>query len=420
MLVGGLALVGLVHESLSDAVRATAEVRAGQVAELDLAPGAAISATSEAEEELVQIVDASGTVRNATPATPQRDPMANLTPGSTAKVHVEGQDGSYLVVATHGSPRTTVLVARSMEDVDASTQLVAVLLAVGLPLLLAVVAGTTWFVVGRALAPVENIRREVEVVTGEALERRVPEPASRDEINRLAVTMNGMLERLEQSRDRQRTFVSDASHELRSPIAAIRQFTEAARSHPESVDLMELTDATLAESLRAQGLVDNLLVLARADENGLDRRRSTIDLDDLVLDEARHLRATTELTVDTSQVSAGRVRGNPTYLRQLLRNLADNAARHAKSRIALALRERDDRVELVVDDDGPGIPPEARDQVFERFVRLDHARARAAGGAGLGLAIVAEIVAAHAGTITVSEAPGGGARFLISLPCLNA
>jgi signal transduction histidine kinase len=228
--------------------------------------------------------------------------------------------------------------------------------------------------------------------------------------------MNRMLGRLQRAHQRQRRFVADASHELRSPVASIRQHAEVALAHPASTTTGELAATVLAEDLRIERLVEDLLLLARADEHALPARRRQVDLDDLVFDEARRLRAATGLRVDVGAVSAGRVDGDADGLRRVLRNLGDNAARHASGRIGFALAERDGAAVLVVDDDGPGIPEADRERVLERFVRLDDARARDAGGSGLGLAIVAELVAAHGGAVGVAGSPFGGARVEVSLP----
>ena len=172
----------------------------------------------------------------------------------------------------------------------------------------------------------------------------------------------------------------------------------------------------LAENLRVQRLVEDLLLLASADEHGLSPNRRPLDLDDIVFDEARRLREATELRVETTGVSAGRVDGDAAGLRRVLRNLGDNAGRHARSRVAFALAADNGSLVLAVDDDGPGIPESERAVVLERFVRLDDARARDAGGSGLGLAIVSEVVAAHGGQVTIADSPLGGARVEVRLP----
>ena len=319
------------------------------------------------------------------------------------------------MVATSAGDRT-VLLARGRDDVSEATQALAVLLGVGLPLLLLLVGATTWRVVGGALAPVDAIRAEVDAISAAALHRRVPQPATRDEIDRLAATMNRMLDRLERVRVRERAFIADASHELRSPITAIRQHAEVALAHPDRTSTADLARVAHAESLRMQVLVDDLLLLARADEQGLGRSRLPVDLDDLVFAEAARLRGQAAITVDTSAVSPVRVDGDSAGLGRMLRNLVDNAARHARGRVALALAELDGQAVIHVDDDGPGIPPADRRRVFDRFVRLDESRSRAGGGSGLGLAIVAEIVAAHGGDVAAEDGPLAGARLTVRLP----
>ena len=201
-------------------------------------------------------------------------------------------------IPTSWSPRTPrtggqeydVTVAVSLEDVEDSTAALVLPLVIGLPLLLLLVGGTTWVVATRALAPVERIRREVEQITGDRLDRRVPEPTSRDEIHRLARTMNQMLGRLQDSRDRQQQFVGDASHELRSPLASIRQTAEVARAHPAALPEGELAEAVLEESARMQRLVEQLLLLTRADEGAITQAHHDVDLDDLALAVARRVR----------------------------------------------------------------------------------------------------------------------------------
>jgi signal transduction histidine kinase len=244
----------------------------------------------------------------------------------------------------------------------------------------------------------------------------VPLPATRDEIDRLAATMNRMLDRLERVRVRERAFIADASHELRSPIAAIRQHAEVALAHPDRTSTIDLARVAHAESLRMQVLVDDLLLLARADEESPRTSRLPVDLDDLVFAEAARLRGDAAVTIDTSAVSPVRVDGDWAGLGRMLRNLVDNAARHAGGRVALALAERDSQAVIYVDDDGPGIAPADRHRVFDRFVRLDESRSRAVGGNGLGLAIVAQIAAAHGGDVAVGDSPLGGARFSVRLP----
>lgn len=422
LVVGTVVLLAALRDRLTDEVRATARQRAEDVAgvlEAGTPPGTLGAAADD--DALVQVLDASGGVVAASANVEGDPPVAALRPGESRRVRVPVDDDAFLAVAVGAETPAgslVVVVARSLDDVGDSVQAVGRLLALGLPFLVLLVGVTTWAVTGRALAPVESIRREVDEVSARELHRRVPEPAGSDEVARLAATMNRMLDRLERSHARQQQFVSDASHELRSPLTSIRQHAEVAAAHPERVAAADLADTVLAETRRVEALVDDLLLLARADEQTLATRRRPVDLDDLVLDEARRLRDATPLRVDTTSVSAGRVAGDAGALRRVVRNLGDNAARHARHRVAFTVAERDGSVVLAVEDDGPGVPEAERARVFERFVRLDDARARDAGGAGLGLAIVAEVVAAHAGVATIGAGALGGARVEVVLPRL--
>ena len=284
------------------------------------------------------------------------------------------------------------------------------------PLLIALVGFAVWYLAGRALRPVEAIRAEAEEITGTTIHRRVPEPATDDEVGRLARTMNAMLDRLEESSQRQRRFVSDASHELRSPLASIRANLEVALRNSDRADWPAVAGRALAEDERMENMVTDLLDLARLDETTEGTPIESlpeVDLDELVLDETVRPH---RVPVDTTRVSAGRVHGRREQLARVVRNLLDNADRHARSRVALALQNGDGTVELTVDDDGPGIPADDRERVFDRFTRLDDGRARDAGGLGLGLAMVKTIVEGHGGTIEIDDAPLGGARVAVRLP----
>ena len=421
LLVGAVTLVALVRGSMRDGVEAATEQRASDLADQLEASGLPAADEPDADDAgddpdepddvLWQVTAADGAVVRSS------QPLAEPLPTEDAdEVRLSGADHAYVVTtedATVGGREYVVTVAGSLEEVEDSTSALTTPLLVGLPLVLLLVGGTTWVVASRALAPVERIRREVELITGDRLDRRVPEPPSRDEVHRLSRTMNQMLGRLERSRDQQQQFVADASHELRSPLSSIRQTAEVARAHPGALPEGELAEAVLEESARMQRLVEQLLLLTR--EGAVARADQDVDLDDLALAEARRV-VRSGLDVDTRGVGAGRVRGDLTALAQVVRNLVDNAARHADAAIALGVRDAGGLVELVVEDDGPGIPEDQRERVFERFVRLDEARARDAGGSGLGLAIVKEIVAAAGGDVAVSSSALGGARFVVRLP----
>lgn len=421
-------LLSVLRRSLEDNVESAARLRAEDVALL-ITAGAApedLSVEEDAEGDretsLVQVVDATGEVQVSSSNIRGHPPVARLTSGQSRRVAglPLAPEDPYLVVAegaqTPGGAHLTVLVARALEPVDETVARVFRLLVVGLPLLVALVAVTTWMAVGRALRPVAAITAEVRSITDAELERRVPEPTTDDEISRLAHTMNAMLARLQHTRDRQRQFLSDASHELRSPIATIRHQLEVALAHPESTGLSELASELLDEDLRMQRMVDDLLLLARADEGGdPGTRRRPVDLDDIALAEARSLRLEGPVRVDTSEVQAARVVADPHQLSRAVRNLVENAGRHARNVVRIGVRLEGSEAVLWVDDDGPGVPQSDRSRVFERFTRLDDARARAAGGAGLGLAISADVVRRHGGTVRCLESPDGGARFEVRL-----
>ena len=306
-----------------------------------------------------------------------------------------------------------------LEAVEDATQHLALLLGIGLPLLVGLVAVTTWLVTGRALRPVEAIRSEVSEIGEGELHRRVPEPPTHDEVGRLARTMNSMLDRLDDAADRQRRFVSDASHELQSPLTSLRARLEvnlASRSEPE---WRANEGEALVEVTEMQRLVDDLLTLARLDAHVDSPERVPVDLDDVVLREAERLRTSARVTVDVHRVSAGQVRGDLDQLRRAVRNVLDNAERHANCRVSISVQEAGSTIEVRIADDGTGIPVEDRERIFERFSRIDDARTRDSASTGLGLAITREIVEAHGGRITVEDA-GPGACFVLRFPAADA
>ena len=245
----------------------------------------------------------------------------------------------------------------------------------------------------------------------------MPVPPGDDEISGLAQTMNGMLERVSTTVDRQRRFVADASHELRSPLTRIRSELEVDLAHPEVADPVATHRSVLEETIGLQRLVDDLLLLARSDANvPAPTVDEPVDLDDIVVRVARRAREATLVAVEVPEVRVLRTRGDARQLTRAVANLADNAVRHATSRITLTLARQGDLAVLAVADDGPGIPADQRDRVFERFARLDEARPRATGGTGLGLAIAREIVEHHGGTLTIDGQRRSGACFIVALP----
>lgn len=402
--VASFALVRSTHDSL------TSGIEQANQEQLD-----------EAARQLEQGIDPADVQvsnrRGGTPAFRIRGPggrQSTVPPPGTAVARPNRTDpqvrAERVVETAQGT--ITLIAERSIAQVDETVDSITEALLVGVPLLVLLVGGLTWWFAGRALRPVEAIRAEAAAITGSTIHRRVPEPTTDDEIGRLARTMNSMLDRLEETSLRQRRFVSDASHELRSPVAVIRTQLEVALRRGEDTDWTAVAHRVLAEDQRLEEAVGELLELARSEE-GEEVRLADVDLDEIVLDEVARPR---RIPVDPSHVSAGRVHGNAAQLTSVVRNLLDNACRHATTRVDVHVSVDGPEVVLVVDDDGPGVPPEERERVFERFTRLDEGRSRDAGGVGLGLAMVRTIAERHGGHVAIEDAPIGGARFVVRLP----
>jgi signal transduction histidine kinase len=304
-----------------------------------------------------------------------------------------------------------VIVTAPTDGIDLTVDRVRTAVWTTLPIAVALTALITWLLAGRALRPVRAITEQTGRIRSGTLHERVPVPNSHDEIAGLATEMNDMLDRLQREDQRRREFVADASHELRSPIAAIQTQAEVALS--TDAHSRELAEGVLAEAARLGTIVDDLLSIARHDEQ-LAPPGAIVDLDDIVLAEAVRPR---RVRVETSRVSAGQIRGRADELTRVVTHLLDNAARHADELVRVDLTTTaDGAVQLDVHDDGPGISPADRERVFERFVRLDEARVRDRGGAGLGLAVVATVVRATGGHVDVEDSDLGGARFRLTFP----
>lgn len=423
LVIGAVAFVVVLRLVLLDGVRTSAEAGLEQVSSRVEADGA--SAVTGYEDVLVQVIGDGGAV-----LAHGEDADGDALP--TADESRWTHDGErWLLVADDvdlpGGGEATLVYGATLDQADTAVRTAVVLLAVGVPVLVLLLVAVTWAVTGRSLRPVERMRTEVETIRAARPDARVEVPDTGDEVAWLASTMNAMLDRLERSAESQRRFVSDASHELRSPIASIRQHAEVAVAHPERTEVADLADVVRSEAVRLQDLVTGLLELSRLDEGGI-RTRRPVDLDDLALDAVARARArstagvaperhgdTPVVRVDGSAISAARVLGDERVLAGVVRNLVDNAVRHASTRVAVSLTEHDGSAVLTVDDDGTGVPEDERERVFERFVRLDEARSRDAGGAGLGLAIVRDAVRAHGGETTVVASPLGGARFVVRI-----
>ena len=436
LLVGAVALLVVLQRTLVADVEAGAIARAEDVAAVLRSEGPArlpdVVLDGPRPEQVVQVLDggdgvggAGGRVLVSSTRRVDDRPLTTLAPppGATQVVRAGrlallDRDSPYVVAVSSVERDGTlyrVVVAESIRAQQQSVATVLELMLVGLPLLLVLVATASWYLVGRSLRPVERIRAQVaEIGARGRLDQRVPVPAARDEIGRLALTMNDMLASLEAARTAQRRFVADAGHELRSPVATISAVLDVARR--DDAALAELTPVLEAESARIGRLVENLLLLARVDEHAVALDSGDVDLDEVADGEAARLRAAHPGLAVTSSVAPVRVTGDRGRLRQVLANLGDNAARHARGRVRLEVALDDGGALVVVEDDGPGVPAAERERVFERFVRLDDSRQRTSGGSGLGLAIVRELVGAHGGTVVLSDAAGGGCRAEVRLP----
>ncbi len=410
---GGFVLVTVLRTSLERTVDTAATQTACEVAALidahrlpDPIPAGGTT--------VVQVVDRLGRVRAASAGADRLVP--GLTAGDLSAVR--GGDTGYLsgslfgvsdvvrVVVVDAGPaddRQTVIVATPAGDIGESVRVVQTGLLIGFGLLLVILAALAWRIVGATLRPVEALRLGAEKITGTGVAGSLPVPESQDEIAALAKTLNRMLSRLNRSSQRQRTFVADAAHELRSPLASLRTQIEV----QQSTGSTETSDL-LAEVERMSQLVDDLLLLARIDES-VPARREPIDLAALAGDVvARYCAARVPVRLAASAVQ---LTADPRALDRALANLIDNAVRYARTGVDVRIEPSGpDAVALTVADDGPGIAAADRDRVFDRFTRLTDARDRDSGGSGLGLAIVGELIAAQGGAVVLRDADPGPAR----------
>ena len=408
---------------------ATAEEQARVVVAMnpELAPPFQLPASQTLESGLVQVlhfgrvVAASRPLRSKPPLWLPGDPQVQtndyILAGQARDVHVVS------IPVSSGKVRGYVVVVTSLDQYDKSLVYIQRLMEIGMPALLVVVGLICWLIVGRALRPIEALRAEVAEVAAVSGAHRVPEPATDDEVGRLARTLNSMLERLESSAKRERRFVSDASHELRSPIANIRTEIEVALHHPDRAEWSKVASEVLAQDERMAHLVESLLILARSDEGGIAAEAASTATDLSAVAEAVVSAASAEsaraggprITLHSVPVN---VRMPAVYLERLVGNLVYNACRYAQTSVDVKVAVDGSFAVLEVSDDGPGVPANERGRIFERFVRLDEARDRVQGGFGLGLAIVADLCKAFEGSVNVGDAGPGrsGAVFTVRIP----
>lgn len=421
----GFALVNMVHHSLVTGAASQIETEISQVqARFSTSPLRTNQKTvlPNHGNVVVQVTNAAGTqVWSASTAIADAPVLAHPRPD------YQSSDG--LDVHLVKSPLTDHTVAQlslgQVQTIDTSrgqglifgfvygepiNHSVAVLLAsvaISFPLLLVVTGGLIWIGIGLALAPVEAIRRRVDVIAAKDLSERVPVTGGDDEIARMARTVNAMLDRLESSSRLKQEFVSNASHELRSPLTTLLATVERAASGENHTDWNEVSESVMREGRRLDGIIDELFWLARHDEHQIEALNVDVDLDDLLFEESHRIRAISELSADTSAVQPVRVHGDPAMLKRMIRNIVDNAARYATEELRFDSHYDGPFAVVTVADDGEGLDVANSDLLFERFVRDDPARSRQSGGTGLGLSIVTDIVKRHGGTARFVEVDHG-------------
>jgi signal transduction histidine kinase len=392
---------------------------------------------SAGESTALQVVDAAGNVISSSGDIDGEPRLFFMPPGAgeptLGTATTSALDGPYRVAAlsvTSPSGPVTIYVGSPTAPVANGTTELGAALIFGVPAMVGLLALVGWWLVGRALRPVDTLRRQAAAIPGTDLQRRLDVPIADDELGRLAQTFNDLLGRIAMAAARQRRFVADAAHELRTPLAALRARLEIDLRHAPAdaadAEAVRTRRTALQQVTRLADLVDDLLQLARLDADPQPHRRP-VDLDDLVWEAVSEVREGGPPSVDTTGISPVRVLGDPAALRRVVRNLLSNARRHADHSVTIRLSidnpvsdtghdaPTEPTATLTIADDGPGIPIAERVRVFERFVRLDEGRARDAGGSGLGLAIVADLVAAYGGRVWIDD-NHPGAKFCVGLP----
>lgn len=375
--------------------------------------------------QLVQVVDGAGAVVSASVSADRLTPLLRSPELARAlageRVSIPGAraglSGTMRAIATKAGPASaaqSVIVAVPVDDVEQSQRVLRTTLLLAYPPLVIVMALIAWRVIGSTLRPVETLRSGAARISGSDQDERLAVPESADEIRALALTLNDMLDRLAAARGRQRAFVADAAHELRSPLTSMRTQLEVAQRMGEGG---ELAADLLVDVIRLSTLVEDLLLLARAGSDASRPSvRKSVDVRALLVTTASRYSAA-RVPVSVTDGPAVFANVNSEELRRALANLVDNAVRFARSRVVLSVRAEGGGVVLTVVDDGPGVPTDERERVFERFARLDDARDRDAGGTGLGLAIVRELLQRSDGSISLqANSSGPGLAAVVHLP----
>lgn len=421
-LTGSALLVWRVHQGLYAGLDAAVTQRAHDLSgELDTGRAAPAATARISGGVAVQVLDPQGRVLASSPDLDGEPRLFHFPAGPAGAPRLRtidgvplGDEASYRVAAARAGNGDTVYVGVSTGEASRGVAELIGALGVGVPVTIGLLAACTWLLVGRALSPVETLRRQAAEITSTDLHRRLDIPGSADELRALAETVNDLLRRLEEAASMQRRFVADAAHELRSPLTSLRTQLDVAVRQPETTDWPAVAAGAGQDALRLGSLVDDLVALARLDAGG-PLQRTEFDLDDVVLSEVERVRRRSEHHLEVRGVQPLRLCGDPAAWARICQNLLDNAVRHARSQVDVRLLRDGDGLRLEVRDDGPGIPPAARATVFERFRRLDEGRGQDAGGSGLGLAIVRELVAAQGGRVWVEDG-GPGARLVVRAP----
>jgi signal transduction histidine kinase len=426
LFIGGLGFRDALHREQQQEINRAANERVFTLVQVVQSGSIPTHLSSARDSQLfAQIIDPTGHVVAATNNVDDMQSMVNLTewkPTLATTIGKAAVDKAACVIYVRGVDTSTgrygvIVAAPTRQATQALSALTRQMIAIA-PIVVLFAAALFWLLARRALRPVDTLRTEVDAISGTDLHRRVSAPAADDEVGRLAKTMNSLLGRLESANDRQTRFVSDASHELRSPLAGIRTKMEVALRNPERTDWPVVARAVLNDSSRMERLTGDLLFLAKNDGTPTNLF-SEVDLDDLVLEEVATQRMRTSIPISTTGVSGGRVCGDVDQLRRVIINLLDNAVRFAESSIICRVIDSAQGVVLQISDDGPGIALDQRDRIFERFTRIDEDRSRDRGGAGLGLAIVADIVRAHSASIDVLAAKPHGTIMNVTFPRLT-
>ncbi len=437
--LGSLGLLKLLQDDTIRSARTETQVRAADVAALGVTGKPLprpLPAIVGDHPILLQLVEANGSISTASEQLAGFQPLVevqdrlgdrgqikSLTVGSRASASSSSAWWVQATPVTVQGRQATVIVATSVAQAERTLSRLINILIIGIPTLTAASGFLAQRAVGRALRPVEQLRSQVESLAAKSSGQtrhprlltqpaRVAQPVTDDEIGRLAGTLNQLLGRLESAATAQRRFVADASHELRGPVANIRIALEVAQAHPDSADWNALMNEVLEQDQRMSSLIDNMLRLARSDDDHGSKVRELIDFAEVTRDSVP---TNPRVPVRLLRLDETVVRDDATQLGSISSNLIDNAIRFARTQVTVSLLRQGRWIELRVSDDGPGVDPAERERIFERFVRSDEHRSRAGGGAGLGLAIVERLVAERGGDVSVMDAKPG-ATFVVRLP----